>query len=146
MRSLLNELHDSILAYLANSGKLLDRPSLMCKSKDKYGICSGNFFLKESSDIRPVLNEVVKVIESTIRSHAGPKEVIKSVIRGGEIWDADKKYFGVKAGAHFESYCFACKTLTFVRVTWEKQLFAPKKEWLSIDVDEVQDPLWLEDS
>jgi hypothetical protein len=146
MPSLLNELHDSILAYLTNSKKLLDSPSLMCKSKEKYSICSGNFFFKESSDIKPVLNEVVQAIENTIRSHMGPKEVIKSVIRSGEILDADKRYFKVKAGAHFESYCFACKTMTFVRVTWEKQLFAPEKEWLSIDIDEIQDPLWLEDS
>lgn len=112
-----------------------------------YGICSGNFFFKESSDIQAAIDEVIKIVENTIRSHIGSKgEIIKSLIRGGEIWDTDKRYFEVKAGAHFESYCFSCKTLTFVRVTWEKQLFAPEKEWLSIDVDEVKDSIWLDES
>nr|MDO8099299.1 hypothetical protein [Candidatus Njordarchaeota archaeon] len=147
MRSLLNALHDSILVCLAKNKKLLDRPSLTYKSKERYGTCSGNFFFKEPGDIKPAIDKVIKIIENTIRSHIGSKgEIIKSMIRGGEIWDRDKRYFGIKAGAHFESYCFACKTLTFVRVTWEKQLFAPEKEWLSIDVDEVQDTIWLEES
>jgi len=147
MRPLLDELHDSIIAYLTKNKKLLTPPTMRHKSRDKYGICSGNFFFKESSDIQPVIDEVIKVIGNTIRSHIGSKgEIIKSMIRWGEIWDADKRYFEIKAGAHFESYCIACKTLTFVRVTWEKQLFAPEKEWLSIDIDEVQDTIWLEES
>jgi hypothetical protein len=148
MQPLLNELRDLIIAHLTKNKKLLTPPTMEQKTKNDYSVCSGNFFFKESTEIKPAIDEVIKIIENAIKSHIGPKggEMIRSMIRGGEIWDADNKYFEIKTGAHFETYCYSCKTLTFVRVGLEKQLFPPEKEWLSIDVDEVQNSIWLEES
>jgi hypothetical protein len=147
MRNLLEEIRSSILANFAKDKKLLTPPNMTYKSEGKYRISSGNFFFKKPSDIQPTIQAVTDMIEHTIKSHIGSKgEIIKNLIRRGEIWDANKRYFKVKGGAYFESYCFSCNTVTFVRVTWERQLFAPEKEWLSIDIDEIEDPLWLEDS
>jgi hypothetical protein len=144
MPSLLDELYNSILEYLANTDRLLGPPVLKRNSRDKYSVFSGNFFPRNLSDLPPVVNEVSEVIEKTIKGHIGASgELIRSTIRKGEIWDSGKTYFEIKGGSHFEVYCFTCKSLTFVRVQHEKMLYPPQKEWLSIDVDENQDTLWL---
>jgi hypothetical protein len=146
MTSLSNELHDSILGHLAKGGKLLGSPTMWRKSRKKYNIHSGNYFFKESKNIPLTLNEISQVIENTIKVHIGSNgELIKGVIRAGDIWDSGKSYFEIKGGSYFEVYCFSCKSLTLVRVTHEKTLYPPEKEWLSIDMDEDQDTIWLEE-
>jgi hypothetical protein len=144
MPSLLDELHKSILDYVAGTDRWLGPPVLKRTSKEKYSVCSGNFFPRNPNDLLPAIDEVTELIEKTIKGHIGSSgELIKNTIRKGEIWDSGKTYFEIKGGSHFEVYCYTCKSFTFVRVQYEKMLYPPKKEWLSIDVDEDQDTLWL---
>jgi hypothetical protein len=144
MLSLLDELHKSILEYLGNTNRLLGPPVLRRSSRDNYSFCSGNFFPRDLSDLPRAVEETSEVVEKTIKGHIGQSgELIRSIIRKGEIWDSGKTYFEIKGGSHFEVYCFKCKSLTFVRVQHEKMLYPPQREWLSIDVDENQDTLWL---
>jgi hypothetical protein len=144
MSSLLDELYESILGYVANSDRLLGSPALKRSSRDKYSVCSGNFFPRNLSDLPTTIDEVSELVEKTIKGHIGSTgELIRSVIRKGEIWDSGKTFFEIKGGMHFEVYCFACKSLTFVRVQHEKMLYPPQREWLSIDIDENQDTIWL---
>lgn len=148
MQSLLNELYKSLLEYLAtNKNKLLEPPKLLRRTKNKYSVCSGNFFFEDAREIQSAVSVVTGIIDNTIRNHACSKgETIINNISKGEILDGGQKYFEIRGGSTFEVYCFSCRTLTFIRVTDEKQLFDSQKEWLSIDIDEIQDPLWLEDS
>lgn len=147
MPSLLDELYKSILEYLTYGNRLLDPPVLKRNSRENYSVCSGNFFPQDLKDLSPATDEVTELIEKTIKEHIGSNgELIKSTIRKGEIWDSGKPYFEIKGGSHFEVYCFACKSLTFVRVQHEKMLYSPQKEWLSIDIDEDLDTLWLTES
>jgi hypothetical protein len=144
MLPLLDELYESILKYVASTDRLLGPPILKRSSRDRYSICSGNFFPRNSNDLSPVVNEVSELVEKAIKSHIGSSgELISSLIRKGEIWDSGKNYFEIMGGSHFEVYCFTCKSLTFVRVQHEKMLYPPQREWLSIDVDENHDTLWL---
>jgi hypothetical protein len=144
MPSLLDELYKSIIKYVAKSTLLSGPPAMTRNSREEYSICSGNFSARGSEDLSQAVNEVTRLIEETIKMHIGSHgELIRNTIRTGEIWDSGKTYFGIKGGSHFEVYCFACKSLTFVRIQHEKMLYAPEKEWLSIDVDENQDTLWL---
>jgi hypothetical protein len=144
MPSLLDELYKSIIEYVANSRRLSGPPVMKRNSRAEYSICSGNFFARGSEDLSQAVNEVTRLVEETIKIHIGSHgELIKNTIRTGEIWDSGKTYFEIKGGSHFEVYCFTCKSLTFVRVQHERMLYAPEKEWLSIDVDENQDTLWL---
>lgn len=146
MPSLLDELYRSILEYVAKSKRLSGPPTMTRNSREKYSICSGNFSTRDQEDIPTAISEITRLIEETIKMHIGSHgELIKNTIRTGEIWDSGKTYFEIKGGSHFEVYCFNCKSLTFVRVQHEKMLYAPEKEWLSIDVDENQDTLWLAD-
>jgi hypothetical protein len=146
MPSLLDELYRSILEYVAKSKRLSEPPAMTRHSREKYSICSGNFSARDQQDIPIAISEITRLIEETIKMHIGSHgELIKNTIRTGEIWDSGKTYFEIKGGFHFEVYCFTCKSLTFVRVQHEKMLYAPEKEWLSIDVDENQDTLWLAD-
>ena len=144
MLSLLDELYRSIFEYVANTDRLLAPPGLKRSSKDKYSVCSGNFFPRNPDALPVATIEVAELVEKTIKEHIGSKgELIKSMIKEGEIWDSGKTYFEIKGGSHFEVYCFTCKSLTFVRVQHEKMLYDPRKEWLSIDIDEDNDTLWL---
>jgi hypothetical protein len=147
MPPLLDELYKSILEYLTNNKRLLDPPVMKHNSRKNYSVCSGNFFPQDLKDLSPTTDELTELIEKTIKEHIGSNgEFIKSTIRKGEIWDSGKPYFEIKGGSHFEVYCFTCKSLTFVRVQHEKMLYSPQKEWLSIDIDEDQDTLWLTES
>jgi hypothetical protein len=147
MPTLLDELYKSIFEYVANTDLLLGPPDLKRSSRDKYAVCSGNFFPQNPDALLLATNEVAELVEKTIKEHIGSKgEFMKSMIKVGEIWDSGKIYFEIKGGSHFEVYCFACKSLTFVRVQHEKMLYPPRKEWLSIDIDEDSDTLWLAES
>jgi hypothetical protein len=144
MLSLLDELYKSIFEYVANTDRLLGPLDLKRSSRDKYSVCSGNFFPRKPDALPLATIEVAEIVEKTIKEHVGSKgELIKSMIREGAIWDSGKTYFEIKGGSHFEVYCFACRSLTFVRVQHEKMLYPPRKEWLSIDIDEDSDTLWL---
>ena len=144
MPSLLDELYKSILKYVSNTNKLLGPPELKRNSRDKYSVCSGNFFPRNPDDLPLALKEVTELVEKTTKEHIGSNgELIRSTIRDGEIWDSGKTYFEIRGGSHFEVYCFNCRSLTLVRVQHEKMLYTPQKEWLSIDIDEDSDTLWL---
>ncbi len=144
MPSLLDELYKSIVEYVGKSRWLSGSPAMTRNSRERYSICSGNFSARDPEGLSLAINEVTQLIEKTIKTHIGSHgELIKSAIRTGEIWDSSKNYFEIKAGSHFEVYCFTCRSLTFVRIQHEKMLYAPEKEWLSIDVDENQDTLWF---
>jgi hypothetical protein len=144
MPSLLDELYRSILEYVAKSKRLFGPPAMTRNSRGKYSICSGNFSSRDPENLLQAIDEVTELIEKTIKTHIEfHGELIKNTMKTGEIWDSGKTYFEIKGGSHFEVYCFTCKSLTFIRVQHEKMLYTPQKEWLSIDVDEDQDTLWL---
>jgi hypothetical protein len=146
MTSLSNELHDSILECLSRDDKLLSPPTMQQKSRENHTIHSGNYFFKRPTDIQPALNEISERIENTIKSHIGSNgELIEGVISTGNIWDGEKTYFEIKGGYYFEVYCFTCKSLTFIRVTHERTLYPPERQWISIDMDEDQNTIWLEE-
>jgi hypothetical protein len=145
MPPLSKELHDSILGYWDKASGLLYPPTMTHKSRERYTIYEGNFFFKEPKSIPTTLTEISALIENTIKEHISSNgELIKSSIREGEIWDCGKRYFEVRGGFHFEVYCFTCKSYTFVRVSHERTLYPPEKEWLSIDIDEDLETIWLE--
>lgn len=147
MISLLDELYTSIIEYVTNTDRLLGPPVLNKTSRNKYSVCSGNFFPRKLDDLPQAVDEVSELLEKRIKVHLGSSgELIRSLIRKGDIWDSGKTYFEIKGGSHFEVYCFTCKSLTFARVQHEKMLYSPQREWLSIDIDEDQDTLWLAES
>jgi len=144
MIQLLDELYSSIIEYVTNTDRLLGPPVLKKTSRNKYSVCSGNFFPRELGDLPRAVDEVTELVEKRIKAHLGSSgELIRVLIGNGDIWDSGKTYFEIKSGAHFEVYCFTCRTFTFVRVQHEKMLYPPEREWLSIDIDEDQDTLWL---
>jgi hypothetical protein len=147
MASLSDELSDSILERFSKDDRLSSPPTMQRKSRGNHSIHTGNYYFKQSTDIQGALDEISETIESKIKSHILSKgELIKGVISKGYIWDDQKVYFEIRSGIYFEVYCFKCKSLTFIRVTHEKTLFSPEKQWLSIDMDEDHDTLWLEES
>lgn len=147
MASLSSELHDAIVDYLAKIDGLIRSPTMTRKSRGKYSVYSGNYFFKDSTRIPVTMNEVSVVIENAIKAHVNSRgELIKSIVGSGEIWDSGKRYFEVKGGFHFEVYCYDCRSLTFIRLAHEKTLYYPASEWLSIDIDEDQDTVWLEET
>jgi hypothetical protein len=146
MTLLSNELFDLILEHLSKDDRLASPPTSSSKSGENHSIHSGNYFFKEPTDIQPALNEISEKIEKGVKTHIGSHgEFIKGTISTGYIWDSGKSYFEIKGGFYFEVYCFACKSLTFIRLTHERTLYAPEKEWLSIDMDEEQNTVWLDE-
>ena len=146
MTSLSNELSSLILEHLSKDNELLSPVTVQQKSRENHSIHAGNYFFKQPTHIRSALNKISERIENAIKSHIGSNgELIKGVISTGYIWDGGKSYFEIKGGFYFEVYCYTCKSLTFIRVTHERTLYAPEKQWLSIDMDEDQNTIWLEE-
>jgi hypothetical protein len=151
---LMNHKHDflssEISAEVENvfGGDLRLSEGLKFKRKEKWNmvIVTTNIYLKEKSQLHEFLSHISSVLESIIKKHLELNgEIIKLGISGGTVDDRGEIWFEVVEGVIFEVYCFTCKSISFVRVLHEKQLYGEKKEWISIDVDEYLDSQWFEE-
>lgn len=117
------------------------------KEKGSAVIVTTNIYLKEKAQLPEFLLHISSVLESIIKKHlAFNGEIIKLGINGGIVNDRGEVWFEVVEGVIFEVYCFTCRSISFVRVLHEKQLYGEKKEWISVDVDEYLDSQWFEEN
>lgn len=143
-------LSSEIIAEIENvlSGDLRLSESLKFKRKEKGNavIVTTNIYLKEKSGLYEFVSHISSVVESTIKKHLALNgETIKLSIERGTVSDRGEIWFEIVEGVVFEVYCFTCRSIIFVRVLHEKQIYGEKNEWISLDIDEYLDSQWFEE-
>jgi hypothetical protein len=130
------------------SGDLRLSEILKFKRKEKGNavIVTTNIYLKEKSELYEFVSHISSIVESIIKKHLALNgEIIKLSIERGTVSDRGEVWFEIVEGVVFEVYCFTCRSISFVRVLHEKQLYGEKNEWISLDIDEYLDSQWFEE-
>ncbi|MHA1606724.1 MAG: hypothetical protein ACTSWP_04160 [Candidatus Freyarchaeota archaeon] len=89
--------------------------------------------------------EACRTARGIVERHVGDNgEIIECKVDEGCIIDGGKPWFNIIRGYILETYCFTCKSVTFIRVLHEKD---PRRnvEWVSVDVDENLKTPWFKE-
>jgi hypothetical protein len=141
-----NEIIAGIEGALKGDLRLSEGLRFKRKEKGNAVIVTTNIYLKNSSEFCEFVSHISSVVESIIKKHLALNgEIIKLSIESGTVSDGGEVWFEVVEGVMFEVYCFTCRSISFVRVLHEKQLYGEKNEWISLDVDEYLDSQWFEE-
>ncbi|MEM3593318.1 MAG: hypothetical protein QXS27_01175, partial [Candidatus Jordarchaeaceae archaeon] len=119
------EVEDVFCGDLRLSGSLKFR----WKEKGNSVIVTSNIYLKEKTQLYKFLSDITSVVEAAIKRHlALDGEIIKLNIKGGTVSDRGEVWFDIVEGVIFEVYCFVCKSISFVRILHERQLYGEENE------------------
>ncbi|MEM1657960.1 MAG: hypothetical protein QXK94_02900 [Candidatus Jordarchaeales archaeon] len=125
-------------------GEYYEAARFTVASKGGYTTLSTNIFPKNNNYAGRIYLEAREIVRNTIVEHVGRNgEVIECEVLRGRIIDGGEVWFHVLEGTVVEAYCFACESISFVRVLHEQD---PRsgREWVSVDVDENLETPWFE--
>lgn len=114
-------------------------------SRGGYTTFSTNIFPRSNSYAGRVYLEARDIVRGAVMGHVGRDgEVIEYEVSRGRVIDGGEVWFYVLEGTVVEAYCFACESVSFVRVLHEQD---PRsgREWVSVDVDENFETPWFEE-
>lgn len=140
------EISSEVENVLRGDSRLLVEAKFKCKEKEDAIIWTTNIYLRDKSQLSEFVSYIADVVESILDKHlASDGEIIRLSVGGGTVSDRGEIWFEIVDGVVFEVYCFTCRSISFVRVLHEKQLYGEKNEWVSLDIDEYLDSRWFEE-
>ncbi|MBS7250395.1 MAG: hypothetical protein KIH08_07370 [Candidatus Freyarchaeota archaeon] len=144
--SLSGEISSEVRNILRGDSRLLEEAKFKRKEKENAIIWTTNIYLKDKSQLSEFVSYIADVVESILERHlASDGEIIRLSVGSGTVSDRGEIWFGIVGGVVFEVYCFTCRSISFVRILHEKQLYGEKNEWVSLDIDEYLDSQWFEE-
>ena len=139
------EISSGVEEILGEDSRVAKRFRFTRKERGNAVIVTTNIYLRKKSQFPEFVSYLTGIVKSIIENHIGLNgEIIRLDVRGGVISDRGEIWFEVIGGVVFEVYCFTCRSISFVRILHEKQLYGEKNEWISLDVDEYRDSQWFE--
>ncbi len=140
------EISSGVEEILGEDSRVAKRFRFTRKERENAVIVTTNIYLRKKSQFPEFVSYLTGIVKSIIENHIGLNgEIIRLDVRGGVISDRGEIWFEVIGGVVFEVYCFTCRSISFVRILHEKQLYGEKNEWISLDVDEYRDSQWFEE-
>ncbi len=140
------EISVQVESVLREDVRLAERVKFKRKERGNTIILTTNIYLRDKSLLSEFVSYIANIVELVIEKHLALNgEIIKTNIESGTVSDRGEVWFEIVDGAMFEVYCFACSSISFVRVLHERQLYGEKNEWISLDVDEYRDSPWFEE-
>ncbi|MGQ9720024.1 MAG: hypothetical protein ACUVXA_01740 [Candidatus Jordarchaeum sp.] len=141
-----SEISAGIEDVLGGDPRLSEGVKFRRKEKGNSVIVTSNIYLNEKTLLSELVSYISGIVQKIIEKHlALDGEIIKLNIDKGTVSDRGEIWFEVVSGVIFEVYCFTCRSISFVRILHERQLYGEKNEWISLDMDECLDSQWFED-
>jgi len=141
-----SEISSGVEEILGEDSRVAKRFRFTRKERGNAVIVTTNIYLRKKSQFPEFVSHLASIVKSIIENHIGLNgEIIRLDVEGGVISDRGETWFEVIGGVVFEVYCFTCRSISFVRILHEKQLYGEKNEWISLDVDEYRDLQWFEE-
>ena len=107
-------------------------------------IVTWNIFPDSSDTINGILKDIKDLINQEMnKGYDG--EVLKYDINSGQIFDAGVEAFLILEGFSWDLYLYKPETFIYIRLLHESRLDKEKDQWISVDIDIINNSAWFRD-
>ena len=107
-------------------------------------IITWNVFPNPFHELTDLLTNIRNIISKNLESLLSG-EIILYEISNGSIIDSGSEAFLIKGGFSWDIYLYEPETFIYARLLHESQIDDQGEEWISIDIDVINQSAWFKD-
>jgi hypothetical protein len=107
-------------------------------------IITWNVFPDPSHDLTDLFTNIKTIISNQL-DNLTDGEILYHEISKGSIFDSGSEVFLIKNGFSWDIYLYKPETFIYARLLHESQIDKQQEEWISIDIDVVNNSAWFKD-